>query len=85
MEWAEIDEVSKVWSIPAPKMKMRQPHTVPLSRQALTLLGELKEITGAGKYCLPSIRTPLRPKNEHATRELAAASVVTTTGRSNHL
>jgi integrase len=65
MEWAEIDEASKLWSIPAPKMKMRQPHTVPLSSQALQMLGELRALTGTGKYCFPSIRSPLMPISEN--------------------
>ncbi len=65
MEWTEIDEDNKLWSIPAEKMKMRQPHVVPLSRQALALLNELRKFTGTGKYCFPSVRTPLRPISEN--------------------
>jgi integrase len=65
MEWAEIDEASKLWSIPAPKMKMRDQHAVPLSAQALALLSELRLLTGTGKYCFPSMRTPLRPISEN--------------------
>jgi integrase len=34
MEWSELDFVAKVWRIPAEKMKMRNEHVVPLSRQA---------------------------------------------------
>ena len=65
MEWCEIDEGNRLWSIPAPKMKMRQPHTVPLSPQALTLLDELRKLTGTGQYCFPSMRSPLRPISEN--------------------
>jgi len=65
MEWAEIDQANKLWSIPAPKMKMRQPHTVPLSGQVLALLNELRGLTGGGKYCFPSMRSPLRPISEN--------------------
>jgi len=65
MEWVEIDTANKLWSIPAPKMKMRQPHTVPLSPQALALLRELRELTGTGKYSFPSIRSPLMPISEN--------------------
>lgn len=45
-------------------MKMRQPHAVPLSPQAVALLEELRVLTGDGKYCFPSIRTPLRAMSE---------------------
>ncbi len=65
MEWTEIDEACKLWSIPGPKMKMRQPHSVPLSSQALQMLGELRALTGTGKYCFPSIRSPLMPISEN--------------------
>ena len=36
-EWSEIDLDSALWIIPAEKMKMRKPHHVPLSRQAVAL------------------------------------------------
>ena len=38
-EWAEFDRREKLWSIPAARMKMRRPHLVPLSRQALARVG----------------------------------------------
>jgi integrase len=38
-EWSEIDLESRVWTIPAAKMKMRRDHKVPLSQQALDVLG----------------------------------------------
>lgn len=41
-EWAEIDARTAIWSLSAEKMKMRRPHRVPLSRQALALLEELR-------------------------------------------
>jgi integrase len=49
-EWSEFDEANDVWLIPAEKMKMRDDHQVPLSRQALALLTELKPLTGRGRY-----------------------------------
>lgn len=65
MEWAEIDQTNRLWSIPAVKMKMRQPHTVPLSPQAMRLLVVLRSLTGTGKYTFPSMRSPLRPMSEN--------------------
>lgn len=50
MEWNEIDYENRLWRIPAHKMKMAQPHIVPLSRQALELLEELKPLTGNKQY-----------------------------------
>jgi integrase len=64
-EWKEFDLDAAVWSIPAAKMKMRLPHRVPLSRQSLVILRELKEITGGGRWLFPSVRTVLRPISEN--------------------
>jgi integrase len=60
MEWAEIDLETAEWNIPGPKMKMNHPHLVPLSRQALEILTEIKPLTGNGKYVFPSTRSYLR-------------------------
>jgi integrase len=57
-EWAEINFDAAEWRIPAAKMKMRDPHIVPLSRQALAILKELQPLTGHGRYIFPSARTP---------------------------
>lgn len=57
-EWSEIDVERAEWKIPAEKMKMRRPHIVPLPRQAVTALKELKGITGAGRWLFPNNRRP---------------------------
>ncbi|MBS0530890.1 MAG: integrase arm-type DNA-binding domain-containing protein [Proteobacteria bacterium] len=49
-EWPEFDEKNRVWLIPAEKMKMRDDHEVPLSRQALAILAKLRPLTGKGRY-----------------------------------
>jgi integrase len=41
-------------------MKMKQPHLVPLSRQAIEILTEIKPLTGNGKYVFPSTRSSFR-------------------------
>ncbi len=46
-EWAEIDLDAAQWNIPAERMKMKLPHIVPLSTQAVEILNELKALTGA--------------------------------------
>jgi integrase len=57
-EWAEIDLDKAEWRIPAEKMKMRDPHIIPLSTQAVAILRELHPLTGRGRYVFPSARTP---------------------------
>lgn len=49
MEWAELDDLdepSPAWRIPAEKMKMREPHIVPLCRQSVEILKDLRPLTG---------------------------------------
>jgi integrase len=65
-EWREVDLDGAIWRIPAAKMKMRTEHLVPLSRQAVEVLGELQPLTGAGHYVFPSARTVARPMSENA-------------------
>lgn len=64
-EWSELDLDAGVWRIPAPKMKGRQEHVVPLSRQAVALFRAARALTGDGRYVFPSIRTPLKPMSEN--------------------
>jgi integrase len=64
-EWSEIDLDAAVWTIPAGKMKMRKPHQVPLSRQAVDLFREAFRATGPSGYVFPSIRTRTRPMSEN--------------------
>jgi integrase len=60
MEWAEVNWEAEQWEIPGEKMKMRQPHIVPLSKQALSLLRELYPLTEhRGPYVFPSARGAL--------------------------
>lgn len=53
-KWSEINWDAKAWHIPTERMKMRRPHTVPLSEPALALLRELQAITGYSDYLFPS-------------------------------
>jgi len=64
-EWGEIDLERAEWRIPAAKMKMRDEHIVPLSRQALLILANLRPLTGSGRYLFPSIRTPREPMSNN--------------------
>lgn len=64
-EWSEFDFIEGVWSLPAAKMKMRKDHNVPLPKQALDLLNELRMISGNGVYLFPSLRSWQRPMSEN--------------------
>lgn len=56
--WAEFEIDSAEWKIPPERMKKRRLHIVPLARQAIALLDELKSITGAGVWLFPNFRRP---------------------------
>jgi integrase len=64
-EWCEIDLGAAVWRIPARRMKMKREHVVPLSAQAVAILTDAQELTGAGQYVFPGQRTPKRPMSEN--------------------
>jgi len=53
-KWEEFDLKEATWDIPVVRMKMRSPHRVYLSRQAVILLRELKKMTGHGEYVFPT-------------------------------
>jgi integrase len=65
-EWAEINLEQAEWNIPAEKMKMRQPHLVPLSTQAIAILQEIRPLTEQSPYVFPSARTRTRPMSNNA-------------------
>jgi len=63
-QWSEFDLREKLWSIPADRMKMRRPHLVPLSRQALTVIEELWERRKNDIWVFPGERSsPYMNKN----------------------
>lgn len=53
------------WRIPAERMKMREQHLVPLSRQAVAILRELHAITGPDGYLFPSVRSKRQSISEN--------------------
>ena len=53
--WSEFDFEKKLWVIPARRMKMDTPHLVPLSRQVIQLLNELRQISGECKHLFPKL------------------------------
>ncbi|MFM2005119.1 MAG: hypothetical protein RLZZ09_774 [Pseudomonadota bacterium] len=65
-EWKDIDLDARRWNIPASKMKSRDPHVVPLSRQAIEILEGLYLLTGNGRYVFPGAHNPKRPMSNNA-------------------
>ena len=65
-EWSEIDLDKAEWNIPAERMKMREPHLVPLSNQSMVILREVHALTGGGRYVFPGARTNGRPMSDNA-------------------
>jgi integrase len=66
MRRSEISWANATWRIPAARMKMRRPHDVPLSRQALDILRGVWDLSDADGLVLPSIRSSARPLSENA-------------------
>jgi integrase len=72
--WDEFDLDAAEWRIPGYRMKMREQHVVPLSRQAIDILRELQPKTGGGipakpnapRYLFPGARSRERPMSENA-------------------
>jgi integrase len=54
MAWSELDLGKATWSIPAAKAKMRRPHSVPLSRQAVAVLEQMTQFKH-GDQVFPSM------------------------------
>jgi integrase len=57
-KWEEIDFEKKEWRIPAERMKMREMHIVPLSKQALMVLQSLRELNGHSEHLFPNRNRP---------------------------
>jgi integrase len=64
-EWSEFDLPNAEWRIPGARMKMGEPHIVPLSRQALAIVCELEPLARGGRYLFPSLRTRDRPMSNN--------------------
>jgi len=61
---SEFDLETAMWRIPAGRMKMREPHDVPLSPQALAVLHHVWPFSDGGSYVFPSIRSKQRPVSD---------------------
>ncbi|EFA5513904.1 TPA: integrase arm-type DNA-binding domain-containing protein [Escherichia coli] len=75
--WSEIDFRNKIWTTPATReaiekvrfsgrgAKMRTPHIVPLSRQAIAILKQIHEISGHLELVFPGDHNPYKPMSEN--------------------
>jgi len=61
--WAEIDLQTKLWKIPAERMKAKREHIVPLSSQAIEILEMMKPISAHREHVFPSRNNPKVPMN----------------------
>lgn len=79
--WSEIDFTNRVWTIPATRepiigvhysergAKMRMPHIVPLSEQAIAILKQIKDITGNNELVFPGDHNPYKPMCENTVNK----------------
>ena len=68
LDWKEVKFKQARIELPAEKMKMKEPHIIPLATQAVEILEELHLITGRGKYVFPSARGASRPLSDNGVR-----------------
>lgn len=52
-KWSEIDLESRMWIIPAERMKARKAHRVPLSTTAIAILERMKPLRGYDDWVFP--------------------------------
>lgn len=62
--WDEFDLEGATWRIGAHRMKKREAHVVPLSRQAVECFTLLKSIAGASRYVFPHYARADEPMGE---------------------
>lgn len=67
--WEEFDMESATWTIPAVRMKARRPHVVPLPKQAVATLLQLKAITGSYPIAFPGRNNRARPQSENTVNK----------------
>jgi integrase len=67
-EWREFDLEKAEWVIPAPRVKMKRPHVVPLSTQAVAVLRDIEKFTSGRQYVFPGERTRKRPMSNNTLR-----------------
>lgn len=69
-EWSEFDFDTGIWSVPAERMKMREKHLVPLSKQAVELLQAIRPLTGNCRFVFPGRNDREQPLTHEAIRDV---------------
>ncbi|MEG3146563.1 tyrosine-type recombinase/integrase [Sphingomonas sp. RT2P30] len=64
-EWADFDLDKAIWTIPPHKTKMRRPHAIPLTRQALDIIASIEHDAAYSSFLFPSLRSVDRPMSEN--------------------
>lgn len=64
--WEDIDLENKVWVIPAERMKMKKPHTIPLTDQTLALLETIRSMSDGKHYLFTNHRDPTKHANSQS-------------------
>lgn len=70
--WVDIDIDNGMWNIPSEFMKMKNPHKVPLSKEAIRILKSMEPISRHREWVFPSIKTPL----SHMHEQTANAAII---------
>ena len=65
-EFEDLDGSAPVWKIPPERMKMKKPHVVPLSRQALEVIEAVRVASGTLPILFPNTRWAHRPMSNNA-------------------
>ncbi|EQA1590678.1 tyrosine-type recombinase/integrase [Enterobacter hormaechei] len=68
--WSEFELEKAVWEIPAERMKMKRPHLVPLSTQALEIVQQLKVMTGQYPLVFPGRNDPRKTMSEASINQV---------------
>lgn len=65
MKWSEINFETKEWHIPAERMKMKEKHIVPLSKQAIELIKQIRTLHHNKDFVFPSRINPYKSTSEN--------------------
>lgn len=68
--WSEIDLEKALWTIPAQRMKKRNPFVIPLSSQTIAILNKMKSIAPKGEYVFQSWIKPNKPMSSQTINKM---------------
>ncbi|MGF6438557.1 tyrosine-type recombinase/integrase [Kosakonia sp. 1610] len=68
--WSEIDTKKALWEISAERMKMRRPHIIPLSTQALAIIEQIRAMTGQFPLLFPGRNDPSKTMSEASINQV---------------